>query len=117
MSKTYGRKHQQCDDPFDGAPDWAVVINAKLDLIINQEFFIMSQLTDALDQAEAAAAANSAADDAAEALLISLAKMIADLKASGTDPATVARITALSNALTSRAAQLGAAVVAGTPAA
>lgn len=93
------------------------VILQKLDLIIHKEDQIMSLETDALDQAEAAAAANSAADDAAEALLVKIAALIADLKNNQTDPATVARITALSTALTERAGRLSAAVVAGTPAA
>lgn len=115
--KLFGHERHRCADPWDGAPPWALEIGAMLDYIIQQEFFIMSQLSDALDQAEAAAKANSDADDAAEKLLISLAQMITDLKAAGTDPATVARITALSQALTTRASALSAAVVAGTPAA
>jgi hypothetical protein len=89
----------------------------KLDLILEKEDTIMSIVTDALDQAEAAAAANSAADDAAEALLTKIAALIADLKNNQTDPATVARITALSTALNDRAGRLSAAVVANTPAA
>lgn len=89
----------------------------KLDLILQKENIIMSALEDQLAQAEAAAKANSDADDAAEALLVAISKMIADLKAAGTDPATLARITALSTALSSRAAKLSAAVVANTPAA
>lgn len=93
------------------------VIKQKLDLIVHKEDQIMSLETDALDQAEAAAAANSAADDAAEALLVKIAALIADLKNNQTDPATVARITALSTALNDRASRLSAAVVAGTPAA
>ena len=76
----------------------------------------MSAIDDALTAAEAAAKANSDADDAAEKLLLAIAAEIANLKAAGTDPATVARITALSTALTSRASQLSAAVVAGTAA-
>lgn len=73
--------------------------------------------TEALDKAEAAAAANSAADDAAEALLVQIAQMVADLKNTQTDPNTAVRINALATALSSRAAQLGAAVAANTPAA
>jgi len=92
-------------------------IEDKLDQIIEGEQIIMSMETDALDQAEAAAAANAAADDSAEQLLITLSKMVADLKASTTDPATVARITALANAISGRAKQLGDAVAANTPAA
>jgi len=71
----------------------------------------------ALDQAEAAAKANGDAADAAEALFVALAKMIEDLKVEGNiDPAVVARIEALASGLNARAAQLAAAVVAGTPA-
>lgn len=77
----------------------------------------MSAVTDALDQAEAAAKANSEADDAAEKLLVSIAQMVKDLQAASTDPATITRIKALSDALTARAGQLSAAVVANTPAA
>lgn len=86
-------------------------------LIIHNEEIIMSALDDQLTQAEAAAKANADADDAAEKLLLQLAQMITDLKQNGTDPATLARITALSTALTNRASQLSAAVVAGTQAA
>ena len=89
----------------------------KLDLILNKEDEIMSIETDALDQAEAAATANAQADDSAEQLLITLSKMVADLKTSTTDPAVVARITALANAISGRAKQLGDAVAANTPAA
>jgi type IV secretory pathway TrbF-like protein len=88
-----------------------------LSLITRNEEIIMSLETDALDQAEAAAKANSDADDAAEKLLITLSGMVADLKNSTTDPAVVARITALATAIGTRAGQLSSAVVAGTPAA
>lgn len=92
-------------------------LDAKIDLILHKEDIIMSLETDALDQAEAAAKANSDADDSAEQLLITLSKMVADLKNSTTDSAVVARITALASAISGRASQLSAAVVAGTPAA
>lgn len=115
--RLFGYHIHRCDDPWAEAPAWAVEISARLDLILEKEDYIMSAIDDALTQAEAAAKSNSDADDAAEALLVSISKMIADLKAAGTDPATLARITALSTALSSRAAQLSAAVVAGTPAA
>ncbi len=92
-------------------------VHRKLDLIISKENQIMSAMTDALDQAEAAAKANSDADDAAEKLLVALSAQIAALAAAGTDPATLTRITALADALKARAAQLGTAVAANTPAA
>lgn len=89
------------------------ILNA-LGLILHKEDIIMSMETDALDQAEAAAAANSAADDSAEQLLLTLSAMIADLKNHTSDPQVAARITALATAINDRAAKLGAAVVANT---
>ena len=102
---------------FDGDRSALEAIHRKLDQILNRETIIMSELTDALDKIEASAAANSAADDAAEQLLKQLSEQIAALKTQTTDPATVARITALADNLNARAAQLGAAVVANTPSA
>src|SRR5512141_2252774 len=102
--------------PSKEVPAWVAPIMQQLGLIIEKENNIMSALTDALDQAEAAAKANSDADDAAEALLTTIAAMVNDLKNSQTDPATVDRITALAGALNDRAARLSAAVVANTPA-
>ncbi len=92
-------------------------IDDKLDQILEGEQIIMSMETDALDQAEAAAARNDAADSSAEALLVTISKMVADLKNTQTDPATAQRITALGNAISDRAARLAASVVANTPAA
>ena len=77
----------------------------------------MSELTDAMDRAEAAAKANSEADDSAEKLLVTIAQLLKNTATGGTDPAMVSRVNALADALNSRSAQLGAAVVAGTPAA
>jgi hypothetical protein len=92
-------------------------ISKKLDLVIKKETEIMGVVEDALTAAEAAAKNNSDVEDAGEALLVTLSKMIADLKAASTDPATAARITALSDAINSRAAQFGTALAANTPAA
>ena len=89
-------------------------IEQKIDA--NQET-IMSALDDALTSAEAAAKQNSDAEDAVETLLTTLSSQIAALKTAGTDPATVARIQALSTALTAKASALAAAGVANTPAA
>ena len=75
----------------------------------------MSAQTDALDQAEAAAAANTAADDSAEALLVTLSSMISELVTNQTDPETVNRINALATAINERSGRLAAAVVANTP--
>lgn len=105
------------DEQFDAIRHHLQRIEQKLDAIFNLEETIMSAIDDALTQAEAAAKANSDADDAAEQLLITISKMVADLKAAGTDPATLARITSLSTALSARASKLSAAVVTNTPAA
>lgn len=93
------------------------VLDRKIDLVLHKEDVIMTMETDALDQAEAAAAANSAADDSAEQLLITLSAMVADLKNHTSDPQVAARIQALATAINDRAAKLGAAVAASTPAA
>lgn len=76
----------------------------------------MTAVTDALDAAEAAAKADTDAENAVESLLTTLSKQISDLK-TGSDPATAARIQALADATSARAAQLAAAVTANTPAA
>ena len=103
-------------------PDYEVlrrleVLSRKIDLVLLKEDAIMSIETDALDQAEAAAARNDAADSSAEDLLVKISQMVADLKNTQTDPATAQRITALGAAISDRAARLAASVVANTPAA
>ena len=70
-----------------------------------------------LTAAEAAAKANSDAEDSAATLLKTLSDLVAALKAAGTDPATAKRITDLAAALQARADALAASVVANTPAA
>lgn len=112
---------------YQGGGFWGDDLNRiedKLDRVLNllhkvlyKEDKIMGQLEDALTQAEAQAKANSDAEDAVEALLTALSAQIAALKTNTTDPATIARVQALSDALQARAAQLAAAVVANTPAA
>lgn len=117
MFDLFAHPHHRNDSPWADAPAWAIELRVLLGLILNNQETMMSALDDALTQAEAAAKANSDADDSAEKLLVTISQMIADLKAAGTDPATLARITALSTALNARAAQLGTAVAANTPAA
>jgi|SRR5882724_4496630 len=102
--------------PSAEAPAWAVSLTEKLDLVLQKETQIMSAQTDALDQAEAAAKANSDADDSAEALLLKLVDMYNQAAANSSDPAVTDRINALSTAITNRSSRLSAAVVAGTPA-
>jgi len=101
--------------------DHLIKISDQLDAVLNRQAVnqeqIMSALTDALDLAEANAAQNDQADTAAEGLLVQLTQMIKDLATNGTDPATVTRINALAAAIGARAAQLGVAVAANTPAA
>jgi len=104
-------------DPAPGVLDRLEALATKLDLIMQGELVVMSEVTDALDRAEKAAADNSAADDSAEQLISTLSGLVAQLKTQTTDPATVARIDALATALTDRASRLGTAVAAGTPAA
>lgn len=117
MFRLFGHQHHRCDDPWEQAPPWAIELRQMLSLVLQKEDQIMTAESDALDQAEAAAKANSDADDAAEQLLTTIAAMVADLKNHQSDPATAARITALSDAINQRAAKLSAAVVANTPAA
>lgn len=87
-------------------------IQRRLQRIENKENQIMSVVTDQLDALEANAKAINGADDAAEAAFTKLAQMIADLKTNSTDPATAARIQAVSDELKARAAKLAAAVAA-----
>lgn len=98
--------------------EWKIdYLHGELRSIIFKENAIMSALTDAMDRAEAAATANSQADDAAEKLLVTISQMLKDAAAGGTDPAMVARVTALADSINNRSAQLGTAVAANTPAA
>lgn len=76
----------------------------------------MSKLTDALDAAEAAAQANSNAEDAGTTLLQTLSGMVTQLQTETTDPATVDRINALAGALNTRSTAFGLAIAANTPA-
>lgn len=103
--------------PSKEAPDWAVSLSEKLDLVLQKEDKIMSAQTDALDQAEAAAAANSSAADSAENLMLELVRLYNEAAANSSDPAVTNRISALSTALTNRATRLSEAVVTNTPAA
>lgn len=95
-------------------------IDRRLDLILGILIKMehrMSDLTDKLDAAEAAAKADADAETAAMNVIKTLADQIAALKTGVTDPAILARIQALTDATNQRAAALAAAVVAGTPAA
>lgn len=89
-----------------------VDIQRRLIRIEAKENWIMSAVTDALDDLEANTKAIDGAEDSAEAAFTRIAAMIADLKNSQTDPATAARIQAVSDELKARAAKLGAAVAA-----
>jgi len=87
----------------DDTPWWAIAILNKLEII-------MSELTDQLDALEANTTAIDGSAASAESAFTELAALIATLKTSQTDPATAARIKAVSDALATRAASLGAAV-------
>lgn len=88
----------------------------KLDVLIEGELTIMSELTDQLDAAEAAAKANSDAEDSAMDVILKLTELVKNLGNGVTDPAILARIKALTDGMTAKASSLAAAVVAGTPA-
>lgn len=95
-------------------------IDRRLDLILGILIKMehrMSDLTDKLDAAEAAAKADADAENAVMTLLTTLSAQIATLKNGVTDPAALARIQALADTTNQRAAALAAAVVANTPAA
>ena len=103
------------NSPSNDAPVWAEKllqmveqISQQIGIVLAKEDQIMSAQTDALDQAEAAAAANSAADDSAEALLLTLVQLYQDAVANSTDPAVTARVVALGEQITARAAKLSA---------
>lgn len=90
---------------------------AKLGLIIGNQETIMATVAENLAAAEAAAKANSDAEDSMIGILNAVRSEVAALKAAGTDPATAARIEALATALAARTPVLAAAAVAGTSAA
>jgi hypothetical protein len=87
-------------------------LSAKIDLVISMEKTIMSDVSVALDGLEAQAKAIDGAEASAEASFTALAALIASLKTNTTDPATAARIQAVSDDLKARAAALAAAVAA-----
>jgi len=99
-----------------GTQDQALLrdMNAKLGLILQNQETIMATVTESLDRAEAAAKANTDAEDSIIIVLSALRADIAALKAAGTDPATAARIEALAAALEGRKNVLAAAAVANT---
>lgn len=106
--------HNWKHDPWADAPPWAIALRDELRktlaVITTKEDKIMSAVTDALDDLEKNTAAIDGAEDSAEAAFTRLAAMIADLKTNTTDPATAARIQAVSTELAARAAKLGVAV-------
>jgi len=78
---------------------------------------LMSDLSDAIDAAEAAATADADANNAAANLLTQLNDMLKAAIANGTPAEQVARVRAFTEALNQRSADLASAVVANTPAA
>jgi len=90
---------------------------SKLGLIIGNQETIMATVAENLDAAEAAAKANTDAEDSMIVVLNAVRSEVAALKAAGTDPTTAARIEALATALAARTPVLAAAAVANTPAA
>lgn len=81
----------------------------------------MSELSDAMDKAEAVAAKQDTVEASMETLLTATSAQIADLKSQianipGVDPALVARAQALADHLSSTTDKWSAAVLANTPA-
>lgn len=88
----------------------------KIDLLILGEEIIMSDLSDAIDEIEAAAAADADSNQAAIDQMVKLAKLVEDATANGTDPAMVARVKAVAAAMKTNAEKLVAAANATPPA-
>lgn len=80
------------------------------------EVIIMTQLSDALDEIEKNAEADRDADAAAKNLIVKLGKMITDATAGAPTAENFAKLKAIGQGMVDRAADLSAAVVAGTPA-
>lgn len=91
-------------------------LDYKLNLLYQGDSIIMTQLTDALDEIEKNAEADRDADAAAKNLIVKLGKMIVDATAGGVNSESIARLKAIGQGMVDRAADLSAAVVAGTPA-
>lgn len=80
------------------------------------EEIIMTQLSDALDEMERNAEADRDADAAAKALIIKLGTMITNATSGAPTADNFAKLRAIGQGMVDRAADLSAAVVAGTPA-
>jgi len=105
--KTYGFDHHKRIDPWDDAPAWAVELGVIMLLTLSKQEAIMA----ALDDLQAAVAAEDTVIDSAIALINGIPALIA---AAGTDPAKLA---ALQADITAKSGALAAAVAANTPAA
>ncbi len=103
----FGFDHHRNSTPWDGAPHWAIELRCMLGIIIeNQE----NQMA-ALDDLQAAVAAEDTVIDSAITLIHGIPALIA---AAGVDPAKLA---ALQSDITAKSTALAAAVAANTPAA
>lgn len=78
--------------------------------------YTMTQLSDALDEMERNAEADRDADAAAKALIVKLGELIVKGAAGAPTPENFAKLKAIGQGMVDRAADLSAAVVAGTPA-
>jgi hypothetical protein len=105
--KVYGFDHHKCEAPWDGAPEWAVELGVIMLLTLSKQEAIMA----AIDDLQAAVAAEDTVIDSAIALINGIPALIA---AAGTDPAKLA---ALQADITAKSGALAAAVAANTPAA
>jgi hypothetical protein len=105
--KTYGFDHHKHADPWNDAPPWAIELGVIMLLTLSKQEAIMA----AIDDLQAAVAAEDTVIDSAIALINGIPALIA---AAGTDPAKLA---ALQADITAKSRALAAAVAANTPAA
>lgn len=131
--RLFGLRFHRCDDPWDGAPPWAVELREMMSLVLNatrqlEKTEMASQ--DKLDQMKAVVAANTNATAAATDALNHYAQSNADLTkqlqdaiaaSSASDDADVQAaidaLTANNTALTAAVPAVAAAVTVNTPAA
>ena len=105
--KVYGFDHHHHEAPWDDAPSWAIELGVIMLLTLSKQEAIMA----AIDDLQAAVAAEDTVIDSAIALINGIPALIA---AAGTDPAKLA---ALQADITAKSGALAAAVAANTPAA
>jgi len=105
--KLWAFEHHHHPTPWDGAPPWALELRNMLGVVIDNQETMMS----AIDDLQAAVAAEDTVIDSAITLINGIPALIA---AAGTDPQKLAD---LQKDIAAKSAALAAAVAANTPAA